>query len=144
MARMNISGFGNVEKMLNQLKQPEKMAIRAVGEARPIVEKALKSQIRAVSTRTYKNGKKYSTGGLAESIESTPVKKNNLGVYSVVKPEGENERGLRYVEEMAYLEYGVRSHGQEPRPVRAAAVAQSENAVMQVMEEVIGAEVDKL
>lgn len=47
-------------------------------------------------------------------------------------------------EKMGYLEYGVRSHGQEPRPVRAAAVAQSENAVMQVMEEVIGAEVDKL
>ena len=45
---------------------------------------------------------------------------------------------------MGYLEYGVRSHGQEPRPVRAAAVAQSKNAVMQVMEEVIGAEVYKL
>ena len=51
---------------------------------------------------------------------------------------------LEMLEKMGYLEYGVRSHGQEPRPVRAAAVAQSENAVMQVMEEVIGAEVDKL
>ena len=58
MARMNISGFGNVEKMLNQLKQPEKMAIRAVGEARPIVEKALKvksEQLQQELIKTEKN-----------------------------------------------------------------------------------------
>lgn len=65
-------------------------------------------------------------------------------VFAVVKPNGTDKNGLRNAEKMGYLEYGVRSHGQEPRPVRAAAVAQSENAVMQVMEEVIGAEVDKL
>lgn len=57
---------------------------------------------------------------------------------------GTDKNGFRNAEKMGYLEYGVRSHGQEPRPVRAAAVAQSKNAVMQVMEEVIGAEVDKL
>ena len=68
----------------------------------------------------------------------------SLGVFAVVKPNGTDKNGLRNAEKMGYLEYGVRSHGQEPRPVRAAAVAQSENAVMQVMEEVIGAEVDKL
>lgn len=65
-------------------------------------------------------------------------------MFAVVKPNGTDKNGLRNAEKMGYLEYGVRSHGQEPRPVRAAAVAQSENAVMQVMEEVIGAEVDKL
>ena len=86
---MTITGFEDVEEMLNKLANPYEMAEKAVNKAAPIVEKNLKTK-------------------------------------------------------MGYLEYGVRSHGQEPRPVRAAAVAQSENAVMQVMEEVIGAEVDKL
>ena len=139
MARMTITGFENVEKMLEKLANPYEMAEKAVNKAAPIVEKNLKAQIRSAT-----NGKPYSTGELEASIAATNARDNSLGVFAVVKPNGTDKNGLRNAEKMGYLEYGVRSHGQEPRPVRAAAVAQSENAVMQVMEEVIGAEVDKL
>ena len=120
------------------------MAEKAVNKAAPIVEKNLKTQIRSAANRRDKYGKPYSTGELEASIAATNARDNSLGVFAVVKPNGTDKNGLRNAEKMGYLEYGVRSHGQEPRPVRAAAVAQSENAVMQIMEEVIGAEVDKL
>lgn len=144
MARMTITGFENVEKMLEKLANPYEMAEKAVNKAAPIVEKNLKAQIRSATNRRDKYGKPYSTGELEASIAATNARDNSLGVFAVVKPNGTDKNGFRNAEKMGYLEYGVRSHGQEPRPVRAAAVAQSENAVMQVMEEVIGAEVDKL
>ena len=128
---MTITGFEDVEEMLNKLANPYEMAEKAVNKAAPIVEKNLKTQIRSAANRRDKYGKPYSTGELEASIAATNARDNSLGVFAVVKPNGTDKNG-------------VRSHGQEPRPVRAAAVAQSENAVMQVMEEVIGAEVDKL
>ena len=137
---MTITGFEDVEEMLNKLANPYEMAEKAVNKAAPIVEKNLKTQIRSAANRRDKCGKPYSTGELEASIAATNARDNSLGVFAVVKPNGTDKNA----EKMGYLEYGVRSHGQEPRPVRAAAVAQSENAVMQVMEEVIGAEVDKL
>lgn len=139
---MTITGFEDVEEMLNKLANPCEMAEKAVNKAAPIVEKNLKTQIRSAANRRDKYGKPYSTGELEASIAATNARDNSLGVFAVVKPNGTDK--IRNAEKMGYLEYGVRSHGQEPRPVRAAAVAQSENAVMQVMEEVIGAEVDKL
>ena len=139
---MTITGFEDVEEMLNKLANPYGMAEKAVNKAAPIVEKNLKTQIRSAANRRDKYGKPYSTGELEASIAATNARDNSLGVFAVVKPNGTDK--IRNAEKMGYLEYGVRSHGQEPRPVRAAAVAQSENAVMQVMEEVIGAEVDKL
>lgn len=141
---MTITGFEDVEEMLNKLANPYEMAEKAVNKAAPIVEKNLKTQIRSAANRRDKYGKPYSTGELEASIAATNARDNSLGVFAVVKPNETDKNGLRNAEKMGYLEYGVRSHGQEPRPVRAAAVAQSENAVMQVMEEVIGAEVDKL
>lgn len=139
---MTITGFEDVEEMLNKLANPCEMAEKAVNKAAPIVEKNLKTQIRSAANRRDKYGKPYSTGELEASIAATNARDNSLGVFAVVKPNGTDK--IRNAEKMGYLEYGVRSHGQEPRPVRAAAVAQSKNAVMQVMEEVIGAEVDKL
>lgn len=139
---MTITGFEDVEEMLNKLANPYEMAEKAVNKAAPIVEKNLKTQIRSAANRRDKYGKPYSTGELEASIAATNARDNSLGVFAVVKPNGTDK--IRNAEKMGYLEYGVRSHGQEPRPVRAAAVAQSKNAVMQVMEEVIGAEVDKL
>ena len=43
MARMTITGFENVEKMLEKLANPYEMAEKAVNKAAPIVEKEPKS-----------------------------------------------------------------------------------------------------
>ncbi len=144
MGKVTFSGFEDVEKMFEKLSNPYEMAEKAVNKAAPIVEKNLKAQIRSVANRTDKNGKPYSTHALENSIKATNAKENSLGVYAVVKPNGTDKNGLRNAEKMGYLEYGVRSHGQEPRPVRSAAVAKSESAVLQIIEAVIEAEVDKL
>ena len=118
-----------------------KWAEKAVNKAAPNCrKKPEKHRSDPQLTEGNKYGKPYSTGELEASIVATNARDNSLGVFAVVKPNGTDKNGLRNAEKMGYLEYGVRSHGQEPRPVRAAAVAQSENAVMQVMEEVIGAE----
>lgn len=141
--RAKITGFKDLERMLKELAEPEKMAIRAVDEATPILEKSLKAKVREAANRTDAKGRPYSTGELANSIAGIPAKENEYGVYSVVKPNGTDSRGLRNVEKMAYLEYGVRSHGQEPHPVREPAIAACEADVLDVMEKIIYSEVDK-
>ena len=42
MARMTITGFEDVEEMLNKLANPYEMAEKAVNKAAPIVEKTRK------------------------------------------------------------------------------------------------------
>ena len=44
---MTITGFEDVEEMLNKLANPCEMAEKAVNKAAPIVEKNLKTQIRS-------------------------------------------------------------------------------------------------
>ena len=59
---MTITGFEDVEEMLNKLANPCEMAEKAVNKAAPIVEKNLKTQIRSAANRRDKCGKPYSTG----------------------------------------------------------------------------------
>ena len=48
---MTITGFEDVEEMLNKLANPYEMAEKAVNKAAPIVEKNLKTQIRSAANR---------------------------------------------------------------------------------------------
>lgn len=144
MARMSIKGFSDLETALKKLSQPEKFAREAVKAASPVLEKNLKEEIKRAANRTDKRGKRYSTGDLAEHIQTTKDLENELGIYSVVRPVGEDEDGMRYAERMAYLEYGVASHGQDPRPVRRNAVAASEAECYKIMDQIISEAVDKL
>ena len=97
-----------------------------------------------MATRKDAKGRPYSTGALAASVKATKARENDLGVYSVVKPNGTDAKGTRNAEKMAYLEHGVRSHGQTPQPVRSAAVAACEAEVISAMEQVINQEVERL
>lgn len=138
MAHINFTGFDELDKVMKKLAEPEKMAIKAVDKASPILVKALSSAISSAADRG------YATGELAASVEATKAEENSLGVFAVAKPEGLNRRGLRNVEEMAYLEYGVRSRGQAPRPVRDQAASSAESACISAMEKVISEEVEKM
>ena len=134
MARCSVTGFDELEKMLKRLSQPERMAIKAVDAAAPVLERALKTAIENATSDD-------ATGALAGSIESTRARQNELGVFSAVRPTGKDSKGVRNGEKLAYLEYGVRSHGQPPRPVRATAVAMAEAECFRIVKETIEAEV---
>lgn len=144
MARAKLNGFDDLEKFLVKLAEPTKMAIKAVDAAAPVLEESFKAEVRKAANRKDKNGKPYSTGELVNSIKRTKAKENHLGVFSVVKADGEDSKGLRNVEKLAYLEYGVASHGQAPHPVRQKAVNSAEAECAEIMQEVIYKEVDKL
>jgi hypothetical protein len=137
VAHISFDGFDELEKVMRKIK-PETMAVKAVNKAVPILEEALKSSIAEAANRG------YATGELVESVDSTPARGNDLGVFSVVKPEGIDEKGVRNVEKMAYLEYGVASHGQEPHPVRQTAIDKAKSECIQMMERVINEEVGKM
>lgn len=144
MARAKITGFDDLNQFFAKLEHPEKIAAKAVDKAAPVLEKALKSEIQSAANRKDARGKPYSTGELAESIGRTKARENDLGVFAVVKPEGTDSKGLRNVEKLAYLEYGVAAHGQLPHPVRQKAVSAAEDECEMIMKKVIYEEVDKL
>lgn len=136
MANCSITGFDELEKMLRKLSQPEKMAIKAVDAASPILVNALKG---AISGAT-----KGGHGDLAASISATSARQNELGVFAAVRPTGTDREGVRNGAKLAYLEYGVKVHNQPPRPVRASAVASAEGACMSIIEGIIEQEVGSL
>lgn len=144
MAKVSLTGFDNLEQFLNKLAKPEKMAIKAVDKASPVLEKSLKSEIEKAANRKDTRGKPYSTGELAASIERTKARENDLGVFAVVKPDDTDSKGLLNVEKLAYLEYGVAAHGQLPHPVRQKAVNAAEAECEEIMRKVIYEEVDSL
>lgn len=137
MARCSITGFNELEKMLKKLQEPEKMAIKAVDAASPVLVRAMKSAI----TSAVSDG---STGSLAASIESTNARQNEYGVFSAVRPTGTDSKGVRNGAKLAYLEYGVKSHNQPPRPVRESAVAAAEGECIKIVQQMIESEVGSL
>ncbi len=137
MARCSITGFSELEKMLKKLQEPEKMAIKAVDAASPILARSLKSAVEAVTSED-------ATGQLAGSIEATSARQNTFGVFSAVRPTGKDSKGVSNASKLAYLEYGVKSHNQEPKPVRATAVAAAEAECLRIIQQTIEAEVGKL
>lgn len=79
--------------------------------------------------------KHINTGQMLASIKPTPVKKNISGYYLTVRPTGKDDKGVRNMEKMAYLEYGAVHHGQPATPVLAPAVNECEGKVLEKMQE---------
>ena len=136
MGRCSITGFDELEKLLKKLDEPEKMAIKAVDAASPVLVRALQGAINSATSG--------GTGALAGSISATSARQNELGVFSAVRPTGTDANGVRNGAKLAYLEYGVKSHNQPPRPVRASAVAAAEGECLKIIENVIQQEVGQL
>lgn len=99
MASLKMTGLDDIEKMFRILSDPTQMAIEAINEAAPVLEKHLKSEIMSAA--------EHPTGGLAGSIHTMAARKNEYGVFSVVKPEGTDEKGIEYTERMRWLDVGV-------------------------------------
>lgn len=75
------------------------------------------------------------TGDMYNSIKATKAgKSQNGGYYATVRPTGKDSKGVRNMEKMVYLEYGTSA--QPATPVLTKAIKDSENAVMEKMQEV--------
>lgn len=144
MARASLTGFDKMEKMLQGIADPTSMAIKATTRAAPILEESVRSNIRASANRINKKNKKpYSTGELEKSIIATPAKKNQYGVFSVVKPNGTDKRGIPNALKANILEYGTHAYvegkNQEPHPF----IQKSVNQARQKCEEIMQRELDE-
>ena len=134
----DFKGFDEALAMIDRI-DADRIAKKALDAASPILEKSLIGKIRAAANRGYSKG----ASGLAGHIKTIRARKNQYGVFAAVIPYGANERGVRYAEELTYLEYGVPGK-QEARPVRTKAVNAVEDECIKIMEQVIEEEVGKL
>lgn len=124
-----INGIDDMMQSLRYL-DAERLAPAMLKEAVPIVKAAVVK--RASMHRR--------TGAMVSSIKETKVTRNQYGYYICVRPTGKDEKGVRNMEKMAVLEYG--SGRQAATPVLVPAVRESEEKVLEKMQEVFDREVD--
>ena len=76
------------------------------------------------------------TGAMIRSIKAQKAKKKRDAYSILVSPTGKDRKsGIRNMEKMAYLEFGVRAHNQPATPVIVPAVRATHDAVCDSMQE---------
>lgn len=122
-------------KQLGKLSDIDSIAPQMIDEAMPILAENLKSEL----------AKHKRTGDMINSVKKTKARKTKYGgYYAVVRPTGKDRKGVRNIEKLAYLEYGVKIKGEErqsPKPVLTKAIKDSEKAVLSKMQEVFEREI---
>ncbi len=129
MARFEATG---IDSMLSALDKWEASRIAPImlEEAVPILEKNVKKH-----TALHKD-----TGEMQSSIKKTKAKRTGKDGYSIcVRPTGTDEKDVRNMEKVAYLEYGTSR--QKASPVLSPAVKESEEAICDKMQEVFEREI---
>lgn len=128
MANFESTGIDELMKELNLL-DADKIAPVMLEAAAPILEKAV---IKKASTHKV-------SGDMIRSIKPTKPQKNQTGHYIVVRPTGKDAKGVRNMEKMADLEYGVNGK-QAATPVMTPATHEAEMEVEAKMQEVFNRE----
>lgn len=104
----------------------EALAPVALEQSAPIVEKKL-VQLSEPHKRT---------GAMVKSIKAQKASKNKDGYSIFVGASGVDRRtGIRNMEKMAYLEYGVREHNQPATPVIVPTIRATHDDVCDSMQE---------
>lgn len=104
----------------------EALAPVALEESAPIVEKKL-IQLSEPHKRT---------GAMVKSIKAQKANKSGDGYSIFVGASGvDRKTGIRNMEKMAYLEFGVREHNQPATPVITPAVRETHDDVCDSMQE---------
>lgn len=137
MATIELNGFDELIKKLDKLGNQsyvEEIGKKAVSEAAPIAEAAMRGSISSVEYGP------YSTKSISGSIQTTEARINTYGAYAVARPTGRDAKGVRNAEKAAYLQYGTSR--MPARPWRERAVASSQGAAVKAMEEVIKTEME--
>lgn len=144
MARLDLTGFDDLDKMFEILGKPDELAIKAVNKAAPVLEKHIKKNIKASSN----------SDKLAVSFTATPAKGNDMGIYSVVRPVGSFNKDLSNADLAAQFEYGRKggykkdgmkrkATEMKPRPWRDKSVNDARKECESIMEKEVYKAVDE-
>lgn len=137
MARLEVSGFDEFLSDLDDLVDNlDEIIDDCLDEAAPTLVESLKSEIEKAADRG------YATGELAASIVPTRAKANAYGHFAAIRPVGEDERGVRNGEKLAYLEYGTSK--QQPHPVMQKALKKAEPQTIETIQKRFEEHVDKI
>lgn len=131
MAKFDIHGIDDFMRKISQIDL-DRIAPRMLEESVPILEKSVRSEA----------AKHRDTGAMEDSIKATGASVNARGHYICVRPTGRDEKGVRNMEKMVYMEYGTSR--QDATPVLSPAVRKAEDQVTDKMQEVFNREVDRL
>lgn len=147
MARIEIEGFDYLDKMLSDIGQRTVKAVeKGMEDAIPVLTKAEQESIRraAGGKDTY----------IAKQIKGIrPIRHNAYGMFTAVGPVGVHHTYIsrktrqrvevRNAEVAAYLEYGVKSNNQPPRPWVEPAKRGTEKQITESLQAAIDREVEK-
>jgi len=110
-------------------------SIEELSKKEQVVEKAKKildgnsEQVRAaIASRCL-----VDTGQMRDSITATAAKENTWGVYSIVRPVGDDSRGISNATKFAVMEFGA--NGRAAHPVRQAVVSMFEDKIAKQAED---------
>lgn len=129
MAKVDITGFDDLLKVLDDMSDIETIAKEALKESGKVLEKKMKSEIKKAANRG------YAKGDLASSISPTTPTKSGDGYYVAVRPVGTDSKGVRNGEKLQYLEHGTSK--QQARPILQKVSSQSEKECVEKAQEVI-------
>ena len=130
MASFEVRGF---EELLTQLDK--------LGRFDEVAPKMMKAGMEILQEEVVAEASKHKdTGAMAASIKPTGLMAGyGGGYYMCTRPTGRDKKGVRSMENLAYLEFGVK--GRPATPVITSAVIRAEPRVLQAMQEVFNREV---
>lgn len=132
MAQFSISGMDELLVKLNQLGRFDEIAPKMMKAGMEILQEEVVAEA----------SKHKDTGAMAASIKPTGLMAGYAGgYYMCTRPTGRDKKGVRNMEKMVYLEYGVK--GRPGVPVITAAVIKAEPKVVQAMQEVFTREINQ-
>lgn len=132
MAQFSISGMDELLVKLNQLGRFDEIAPKMMKAGMEILQEEVVAEA----------SKHKNTGAMVASIKPTGLMAGyGGGYYMCTRPTGRDKKGVRNMEKMVYLEYGVK--GRPGVPVITAAVIKAEPKVIQAMQEVFTREISQ-
>ena len=133
MAQFDVHGFEPLFEKLEKLSNFEKIA-----------PKMLEAGMEELQVSVVKEASEHrDTGDMVASIKPTGLAKTKGGgYYMCTRPTGKDRKGVRNMEKIVYLEFGVK--GRPATPVITKAVLNAEPHVIAAMREVFEREVESI
>ena len=130
MAKFNVQGFDKLMTELDRLGRFEEIAPKMLEESIPILEQEVRERASA----------HWVSGDMVNSIKKPKkASRRGGGYYICVRPTGTDSKGVRNMEKLVYLEFGVK--GRPAVPILTTAVLNAEPKVIAKMQEVFNREV---
>ena len=132
MAKFSFVVPPDFEKQLGALADVDRIAPKMLEAAEPILTRNIKKELLAHRR----------TAALEKSVKKTKTRRDKYGAWEIIiRPTGKDEKGVRNMEKLAYIEYGTTK--QTPTPILTKALKDSEAAVLAKMQAVYNEEIKK-